>query len=449
MTTYLLESIVHGINKTFPTVNPFYPTLLDVMSVFPASFRMHSLLLLQQILLVGSIWLILKCGQLIGKPKTGWIAALIMALYFPGYMMAQIAQTEVIYVFWVLLFCYSFLTWFRFNKRKYAILSGCSIGLALTTRTVATGPIIGALIILLFALIGWKWRYHLRDFKSRITNTVIIISCATVFVFSGLLKNHWQHDSFTLARGTGLHLFNRIAAMNETMAECEEKRVIEAMAKYANLDPILQKDAGWKLYGTMLDSMTPDQVDDTFKSLVFKTWKENPIRTIKNTWLTAVNSSRRAQIEWLLLMTGKLNSGEDHDRTIKAAKACWNYDENTQKQCSDAMAAYIPYKRSSKEDNWITNSIVILQKSSDLWRGIVPITLTFLLPFAGWIQRNPLTTLFACSALGQILIASLTESAQYRFWEVCIPFLTVAFVFCISDLVEKFSSKNKKKAATQ
>lgn len=234
--------VVHGwhagFNIGFPTVNPAYPLLLDLLCLLlPVGARMTGLVVLQHAGVALIPWLVLRCGERLGRPRSGLLAALLVALHAPLSLFAQSAQTDSLFAFLLAWSTFEFVRALTDPDRRGGWRAGALAAGAMALRSSGIALVAAGLVALLVSH-PWRERRLLLKFS---------FGFAVAFALV-LTKNRFDYGRATLVDGDGIHFFCRVAGVERSLPRTPEVERLERAAAAGGMPSLFVPQAGWALH---------------------------------------------------------------------------------------------------------------------------------------------------------------------------------------------------------
>lgn len=286
-TAYLGHTFASGLALRWPTFNPAYPLLLDALIVaVPAAARMAVLVVLQQACVATIPWLTLRCGELLGRPRIGFLAALLTALHAPLSLFAQTAMSDSLFAFLVAASSYWFVRALATSGASgagdasggggasgggSAWLAGALAVGAVAQRSSGIALIAAASVALLLT----RPRMHAPLLLRYLGGAALMLTAV-------LAKNFVDYGRVTLVEGRGIHLFCRVAAREGAFPHTREVERLEAVARRNGHESLAFAQAGWRLHALLIEQeqFDPDNADALLETVALQALRADPWRSV-------------------------------------------------------------------------------------------------------------------------------------------------------------------------
>ncbi len=272
-------------NLRFATFNPAYPLLLDALCfAVPSGARMATLVVLQQLAVASIPWLVLRCGEQLERPRIGFVAAMLTALHAPLSLFAQSAQSDSLFAFLIALTSYWVVRAMTTRRPGAAWLAGAlAIGaVAQRSSGVALIAAIGVAVLLT----------HPRRDAPLLGR---FLCGAALMLGLVLTRNRLDFGSFALVKGSGIHLFCRVAGLERELPDTLEARQLEALGRASGMPSLFVGQAGWRLHQLLLEheQLTPEQADQRLGVVAMQALAADPWRSARLTVDSMITSVGR------------------------------------------------------------------------------------------------------------------------------------------------------------
>ena len=406
----------HRVTKPWDNfIPPSYPLFLDaVCLIVPHAARMYAVVLIQQAGVVAVVWMLLRIGELLDRRWAGYAASWMAALYLPLGLFAQTLQTESLYILFVVACMYCIARSWASGHGGWMLCAGGLAGLAMAQRAV------GIVIPAVFLLASW-----IGTDKLRLRNSVLFLMAFGCVTALFVVKNGFQYGRFNLVMGTGIHLFQRIAVVDQWTPDTEESRLLRKIAAATGYDTIFFMNAGWHFSVELVQKMrlTSTEANALLRTVALQTFAADPLRAMgKTVWAMCRIMNPVNPIQ------GHLGGG----LRPEGFQAFTEYEAETWKRWPEphrAMQALIsPYPPPATLGEWPFALIENWAKAVLIWRGsgwLVVMALTF---GAGVLWRNREILFFSGLALAQLAAAAIGDQPLTRYVEPSMPpwFLALA-----------------------
>ncbi|MBL8840033.1 MAG: hypothetical protein JNL90_00710 [Planctomycetes bacterium] len=282
-TAYLGHTFASRLALRWPTFNPAYPLLLDALIVaLPAAARMAVLVVLQQACVAAIPWLTLRCGELLGRPRVGFVAALLTALHAPLSLFAQTAMSDSLFAFLVAASSYWFVRALAARRASgggdasgasgggSAWLAGALAVGAVAQRSSGVALLAAAVVALLLS----RPRAHAPLLLRYLAGAALMLAAV-------LAKNFVDYGRVTLVEGRGIHLFCRVAARERAFPPTPEVERLEALARRNGHESLAFPQAGWRLHALLIEQerLDPDSADALLETAALQALRVDPRRS--------------------------------------------------------------------------------------------------------------------------------------------------------------------------
>ena len=271
-TAYLSHTFAARQALEWPTFNPAYPLLLDALILLvPAAARMAVLVVLQQACVVAIPWLTLRCGELLGRPRLGFLAALLAALHAPLSLFAQTAMSDSLFAFLVAATGYWFVRAVVTRGAGAAWLAGALAVGAVAQRSSGVALIAAAVVALLLT----RPRAHAPLLLRFLGGAALMLAAV-------LGKNYVDYDRITLVEGRGIHLFCRVAARERAFPDTPETERLTALARRDGRESLLVPQAGWRLHTLLVEQegLAREAADALLETAALQALRADPWRSV-------------------------------------------------------------------------------------------------------------------------------------------------------------------------
>ena len=415
----------HGLlepGKEFFFTNPGYSIVLDLVRLLaPLHARMFLLVLIQQAAIVAAVTLLSRVGGMLGMPKAGLFMGLACALYLPLYHFAQTSQQESIYVFYVACCTYFAVRGWSRGKVLDLAIAGAFAGLSVAQRSIGLA-VLGTLVLSM--LLG-RGENRWRGMAAAIAAYTLVIA-----VFLGINKLH--HGSARLVKGTGIHLFGRVAMIEKTVADTAESRRLRKLLSEQGVEELFFENAGWSFHPLLRwkAGLGADEADALLKTVALQTLQEDPWRTIQGS-IRSIRFATDNHYPIGYLLWGGLRP-EGFDAHCAGTLKAWK-DSNELIRAAELL---LPYRGEPKFGAWVYDFFEYWgAMGSWLWRGLWVLIAMPLLCVFGLVRRNRVLLLFSGLALAQMIAMAMGDQPKPRYWDPCVPFFAIAVVLAVSEIV--------------
>jgi 4-amino-4-deoxy-L-arabinose transferase-like glycosyltransferase len=183
---------------------PIYPLFLALI-LFLFKNSINAVLIIQLLISLLILFLVIDIGKRIFQSEYNYYNNLILALYFPLWMLSASILTEIVFTFFITLSIWFYLISFEKNKFNYVLLSGILLGIAFLTRPIALIIFIVTSSLILFK----REKIKLKSFGIFTLGFIIIIA-------PWVLRNYFVLDEFTaLSSDGGYNLYSSTLGVNK------------------------------------------------------------------------------------------------------------------------------------------------------------------------------------------------------------------------------------------
>ncbi len=310
--------VVHGwhagYDVVFPTFNPGYPLLLDLLFLLlPAGARMTALVVLQQACVALIPWFVLRSGERLGRPRVGFVAALLCALHAPLSLFAQSAQTDSLFAFVVAWSGFAFVRALTDPAGRGGAWAGALAAAAMALRSSGIA-IVAAVAVALLLSHPWRQRRLLGRFALGFA------------VFFGLIlaKNRFDYGRATLVDGDGIHLFCRVAAVERELPRTPEVERLERVAAAGGQPSLFVPQAGWRIHRLLQqqEKLAATAADDLLREVALSALAADPWRSTALTVQSMVRAVGPGDV--LGYTIGSSVDAESDSRHRKRTIATWS-----------------------------------------------------------------------------------------------------------------------------
>jgi len=400
-------------------IPPAYPLLLDgVMLLFAAPHRMFGLVVIQQASAVAVTYFVLRIGEVCDRPRLGWIAAFVTALYVPLGLFAQSAQTETLSVFLVAASCLLLSIGMQqpweggVAGLSPLFASGAVAGIAVAQRTVNVAlPLAAFVAIWTIARPG--------SFKASAAYGIGIVAVLGLFVG----KNVYQYGHATLVEGTGIHLYGRVAMIEQSAPDTRDVRLLREVAQKDGLDGIFFPNAGWALAIALSRHarMDDSQADRFLRSVALSAFADDLPRTV---WLTY--TSMKSMVQPVNTGAAHFWGGlrpETYARFEEVAESSWRQFPREYQQQRDRFPGYPPPAALGTRvfdvfDTWAAFLQRVIKGTWNIWAMLA-------VGVVGLIWRKWQLVFFAGLPLLLLAMAAFGDQPFARYWEVAVPWFVL------------------------
>jgi len=420
-TTFLAEGKAVG-EWNAHTVPPLSPTLLDALiKVVPnPSFRFPILVFTQHVGVVLAIGMITGIVSRLGSPRLGLIAGLLCAVNPHHYFFAQTSQTEALFITLAIASVYCLVraggdTSNLRSKLLWGLFAGIMAGLAMNQRT--TGLALPACLAIALIL-------SFRTDRMRALAAPALLLTIGFSAMVGLAKwrNELYHGRSNFVDGRGIHLLNRASQSADDLTDSAACEQLREFANAAGHERVLWDYAGWPIHAAAMEQGGLDRIaaDELLFRAAIDTMAANPAGTIRSTWDLIQSDLKELPPNFALLWTGvHPEAGRAH---ALIGETTWDDSETVRRM----MAELPPHRAPEILGRWAPDALLWWSYSGLLWRGPGLFFWAVIFAVINLVYRDPLSLWIAGIGLSLIIIPSLTEIAQTRFWDVCVPFFVMS-----------------------
>ncbi|ADY56684.1 dolichyl-phosphate-mannose-protein mannosyltransferase family protein [Syntrophobotulus glycolicus DSM 8271] len=180
--------VYHDVNEPTVFIMPGYPFVLAFfMKIFGYTAGLTAVRVFQGILQIVSLCIIYCICQELFNKKTAQTAITLYLLYFPNIVGAVLILTETVFTFLLILLVYISMKALQSKEKKYYLLGGTILGLAVLVRpTILLFPIV--------ILVMWIYlNYSIKEMLAR----SLLVACLLIMVLSPWwIRNYLEFSRF-------------------------------------------------------------------------------------------------------------------------------------------------------------------------------------------------------------------------------------------------------------
>jgi len=399
--------------RTFITRTPGFPLVLEIFgTIVPkAEWRLPTLSIFQHGLILVDILLIQLIFRDRGQPALAWVASLCWAVEGRNHVLAQITQTEPVFITCSILWIWATLRWFQRRTWFYAVIGGMALGLLLPFRTIGivAFPVAATAFLLL------------RGSKPWAQSTGYLV--AAVVVISAFL---WRNDRILgidrLVEERGLHLLHGVVYHFDELPDQPACREIEGLALDAGYD-IYGRDTLWDFAPIIVNETgrSPQEADSLMGHAAMEAIIDRPF----DFFLASIRA-----IFWSTRVADPADNiavGMDKEHFDKFA--VW-YTGYFSEDVNALIEKFPVQKREPLLKNGIGYRIIkefTTTHASNLWRGWWVFPAMVVLGFMALGSRDAGLILCAGFAIAAVWGSAAGEAPQPRFYQGCVAPFMMAF----------------------
>jgi hypothetical protein len=407
-------------------VSPAYPLFLDAIClVDPPWLRMCFVVAIQQATVVANVYMTSRIGEMLGRPWVGWCAAWLTALYLPIGLFAQTAQTESLYIFYVVFAAFLLVKGTVQGSTVIVLGSGAMAAMALAQRSVG--------ISVAASVLAATW---LARGNRRLWITACFLSSFLAVIGAFVVKNHYQYGRTNLVAGTGIHLFGRVAMVDRSLPDTPQAREILEVGREAGLASVLFDNAGWILFDHMTQAQgrPGTEADDLLRTVALQTFAADPLRTAR---MTIWSMGKIVETTWPIGAHLWCFRPEDYP---------WKREEIERYlgRMRDVLPMYPPQ---AKLGDWPFDLMSWWEAIVRHWRGEWILIAMFVACVAGLLLRDRWILLFSLLSISQIAASAMGDQPVPRYLEPSmIPFF-LATLLLASEAQRRLRSRGEARGA--
>lgn len=414
------------LNLSFPTFNPAYPLLLDLLClVLPAGARMAALVVLQQACVVAIPWLVLRSGERLGRPRAGVGAALLTALHAPLSLFAQSALSDSLFAFLLALAGYAFVrAWTRSLRREWWLAGALAAG-AMALRSSGVALLAAAAVALLAGALVRReprlLRFSLLHFSLGFASMLALV----------LAKNRYDFGRATLVDGDGIHLFCRAAALEGRFPPTPEVARLERVAAAGGLPSLFVPQAGWRLHQLLLEheKLSATDADDLLATAARQALLLDPWRSARLTLASMVTAVRPANALGYTIGSGL--DAESARRHAERTRATWSASPE---RFAKALALLPPYPPDLRRTDLRARLIAGLAHGARAWGGAWVLVALLGAGVIGLLRRDPPLLFFAGLPIAQLAASAIGEVPFAGHFDPVVPATWLTLALAVAAL---------------
>lgn len=409
----------------FNVIPPAYPIVLDLIAwVAPPGARMFVLVLLQQTSVVVGTWMVLRIGLVLERPWLGWTAALLNALYVPLGLFAQSAQTETLAVFFMIASSYFLVRAIKRCTWPAGLADGAFAALCVAQRIAFVAVPIAAMLAV------WIGKH-----TSRRRLTLLYGAAFAVLLFVFVAKNYWHFGAWRLVHGSGIHLWCRVAMLEQRGPDTPALRTLHEVGKKAGLESVFFNNAGWMLWWPLTQHTggDPFAADAILRQAALDAMQDDPWRSLALTVKSMTQMARPLHSANDEHFWGGLRP-EGYEPFRATAAGGWAHSLDEYNKRYDAFPGYAPQAKLGTAvcdalDRW-------MRLTQTLFKGTWTLLTLAAIGLWGLRRRAFLLILTSATALGLLAVAALGDQPFARYWEVALPMMFLAWSAAINNVTE-------------
>jgi hypothetical protein len=426
MTNSLREGVVLGLPTAYPVMPPAHTLILDsICLLVRPSLRMVVLVLLQQAAVVGSVWCVLTIVESANYPRLAIVAASIVALYAPLYGFAQTSQSEVLFVLFALAAArLTIRSWSPNATRTSALLAGAGVGLAMAQRSVGVALVPAIALAIAAGRVEGKGRLAAR------------LSAGLVLVLALFVaRNRVVHGFTGLTGGSGLHLFQRLAAVDHRLPDSDAARQLLDIAHRQGIENVfIIPQAGWQLHSVLAwrEGLGPVAADALLRKVVVQAWLAEPVHAVRDTLRAMALIAAQAPSSGRVTLGGLGPDG--FARHLRITDDIWATELAVLMRARNQFPPYPPPETFGPK---VQRVFEAWSDASTVLRGtwVVPAMMVAIL--IGLWQRERVVLLTGTTAFALLAAAAAGDRPVTRFWHVAVPFFVMSIVLATAEFMKR------------
>jgi len=428
-TAYVEHTWFTRLQRDFNTRPPVFSHLLDVvMRLAPPDRRMPVLVGIEQACCVAIVSMLSRLGAILGRPWAGFLSALLAVLALPLWLYAQGAQSEVLYVFLAILAIFLFLKGSVAGRASslttYVLASGVASGLAFGCRTVG--------VVLVASVLAAIW---IARGERRLRRTAGFVGGVAIAVATLSFTNLRRFGTPSLVNGGGIHMFDRIALLEQSLPDTTECRALQRLnaAKGKRKETVFYRYAGWDLFFLLQrQGLSPAQADRFLSKVSVQALLADPWRTLTLTIGSIRTSAVGDDSVLWMLCAGSVGPTEFETVRARSMHDWANGEYLDHYRMVESMLP--PYPPRLALGAWFDGLVQWWDGCRWLWRGDWTLCALVVVCVLAVVLRSAPTLLFSWVAMAQIVATAIGEEPMGRYWDTSIPMFHAALAFAASDL---------------
>ncbi len=201
---------------------PLYPLFLSIC-YFIFGIHVGVPILIQQVIVLVSVFILYKIGTILFSKKIGMIAAIILCFEPDHIFYSFELMTDTLFVFIFLLSVYLFIKFLKTKKLNYLIISSLLLGLSVLDR-----PISIFIPIVFIFILGLNTYLKKGKWMGFAKYSAIILSLFLIVLAPWLIRNKECYDSYGISSITGHNLLDyNVAYTIKTNSDKPADEIIE------------------------------------------------------------------------------------------------------------------------------------------------------------------------------------------------------------------------------
>jgi hypothetical protein len=419
--------VVHGWHAgqdiAFPTFNPGYPLLIDVLCLLlPAAARLTALVLLQQACVVLIPWFVLRCGERLGRPGVGLLAALLVALHAPLSLFAQSAQSDSLFAFLLAWCTFEWIRTLADPAGRGGWRAGALAALAMALRSSGIALVAAAVVAVLFSH-PWRLRRPLAGFLAGFALLLALV----------LAKNRFDCGRATLVDGDGIHLFCRVAGVDRVLPATPEAARLERLAAFDGLPSPFVPQAGWKLHRLLQEreKLSATAADDLLRDVALDALAIDPWRSARLTLESMVRTVGPGDV--LAYTVGSSVDAASDMRHRERTVATWSRSPERMARALELLPPVAPRAESG------SRAAALLAAFACASRGHGGAWVLVALLFAGLLGlllRDPALLFFSGLPVAQVAASALGEVPFPGHFDPVVPATWLTLLLSAAELFD-------------
>lgn len=440
-TAYLTHTFAARQALSWPTFNPAYPLLLDALIVaVPAAARMAVLVVLQQACVAAIPWLTLRCGELLGRPRLGFVAALLTALHAPLSLFAQTAMSDSLFAFLVAASSYWFVRALATRSAggagdasgggggaSSAWLAGALAVGAVAQRSSGIALLAAAVVALLLS----RPRAHAPLLLRFLAGAALMLAAV-------LAKNWIDYERVTLVEGRGIHLFCRVAARERVFPRTPEVERLEALARRDGRESLAFPQAGWRLHTLLVkqEQLAPEAADALLETAALQAMRVDPWRSIALTVdAMARNVARVDAASYTILSVWDRAAWERFEARTERIWA------NHRDRVERGRGLLPPYPPRASTDAAPVQLLQLWSRHARDWCGGWLLIALLVCGVVGLLQRDAVLLFCAGLPFAQVAASAIGEIPFAGHFDPVVPATWLALLLASARLVESMRGR--------
>jgi hypothetical protein len=351
---------------------------------------------LQQAAVATIPWMVQRSGEWLRAPRAGFAAALLVALYAPLSLSAQVALSDALFAVLVAATALCFCRALASGRTRAFVVAGALAGIALAQRSSGAALLAAGIVALLLT----RPRAHLRPCLA------FSAAFATVVGLAGL-KNRFDYGSFNVVQGTGIHLFCRVGAVDRRLPDTPEARWLLATARKHGMTNLFGSQAGWRLDALLIEKekLSPAEADAVLEVVARQALLADPWRTTQRTWKSMTRAvSPDDPVRYELSSALRRSAVARLEPRIAAL---WDHHPEALASARALLPSYPPH---AADDDPRFSFLETWARSSRCWCGSWILFALLLLGLFGLVRRDAAQVFLAGAAFAQLAASALGDA---------------------------------------